>query len=133
MFVIYVVENLMTVVAAVALDPVLGVPGLALAWVGPYLLASLYAVVRLRPKVGSLGGWLTVRSLIRILVASLVAGAVAVGVGYPLNGYDSDPMLIVRLVLQTGAAGVVYVGMARFLGIRELSPLTSRLAGLLRR
>jgi putative peptidoglycan lipid II flippase len=133
MFVIYVLENVLTVVAAVVLDPLLGVPGLALAWVGPYMLASVYAVVRLRPRVGSLGGWLTVRALIRIVLASAVTGLVAVVVGLPLNRYGSDPMLIVRLVLQTGAAGAAYVGMARFLGIRELRPLTSRLGSLLRR
>lgn len=133
MFVIYVMENILTVIAAVALDPILGVPGLALAWVGPYLIASLYAVARLRGRVGPLGGWLTVRALIRICVASAVTVAAAIAVGLPLRHLDSDPMLVLRLILQSGVAGVVYVGLARFLGIRELRPLTARLAALRRR
>ena len=51
MFWIYVLENALTVIAALVLDPVLGVPGLALAWVGPYTVAALW------PPMTCAGGW----------------------------------------------------------------------------
>jgi putative peptidoglycan lipid II flippase len=133
MFVIYVMENVLTVVVALILDPFLGVPGLALAWVGPYTLASIYAVVKLRGRVGPLGGWLTIRALLRICVAAALTGAAAVAVGLPLRHLDSDPFLVLRLVVQVGVAAVVYVAAAWFLGIRELRPVTARLTALLRR
>ncbi len=132
MFRIYVLENLMTVVAAPILSPILGVPGLALAWVGPYTVATIYAVTRLRRRVGTLGGWLTVRALLRILVASVITAVVAVVVGLPFRSAHSDLLLLARLILQVGAAGLVYVYVGRFLGIRELRPilgLASRLTG----
>ena len=58
MFRIYLLENGLTVVAALALSPLLGVPGLALAWVAPYTVASVYAVVRAPKRRGreTLGG-----------------------------------------------------------------------------
>jgi putative peptidoglycan lipid II flippase len=123
MFRIYVLENALTVVAALILSPLLGVPGLALAWVGPYTIASLWAVARLRGRVGSLGGWITIRALIRIAVASAVTAGVVVALGLPFSGHDRDPLLVLRIVLQVGAGAVVYVSVGRALGIRELRPL----------
>jgi putative peptidoglycan lipid II flippase len=130
MFRIYVLENALTVVAALVLSPLLGVPGLALAWVGPYTVASIYAVVRLRSRVGNLGGWLTVRALFRVVLASGLAVAVAVAVGLPFRSATSDPVLLARLVVQVGAATVVYIYLARLLQIRELRPLLARAARL---
>ena len=77
MFWIYLFENGLTLVLALVLDPILGVPGLALAWVGPYTLAALVAAYDLRHRVGSLGGSFTVRALARILVAGAVAAGAA--------------------------------------------------------
>jgi putative peptidoglycan lipid II flippase len=127
MFRIYVIENALTVVAALALAPALGVPGLALAWVGPYTLASLYAVVLLRRRVGPLGGIMTVKALVRMVVASAITGAVAVGVGLPFAHHGSDVWLVVRLVVQVGAATAAYVAIGRLLQIRELRPLMQML------
>ena len=81
MFWIYALENGLTVVAALVLDPILGVPGLALAWVGPYTIAALIAAYDLRRRVGSLGGTYTVRALARILLASGVTAGVVAAVG----------------------------------------------------
>jgi putative peptidoglycan lipid II flippase len=133
MFRIYVVENAMTIVAALVLSPFLGVPGLALAWVGPYTLASIYAVIRLRGPVGSLGGWLTIRALFRILLASAVAGAVAVAAGLLFPTNQGDPLLLARLVVQVGLGTVVYVYLARALQIRELRPVLAAAGRLIRR
>jgi putative peptidoglycan lipid II flippase len=133
MFRIYLVENALTVVAALVLSPFLGVPGLALAWVAPYTVASLYAVVKLSRRVGNLGGWLTIRALFRIVLASAVTGAVAVAVGLPFRSAQGDAMLLLRLIVQVGAATVVYVYLARMLRIRELRPVVAMAARLIGR
>ena len=126
MFRIYVVENALTLITAPLLSSSLGVPGLALAWVGPYTIASVYAVVLLKRRVGTLGGWLTIRALFRILLASLVSALVAVAVGIPFPSGAGDAVLLLRLVVQAVAAGGVYVYLARLLHVRELRPLLAR-------
>ncbi|MGH9114828.1 MAG: murein biosynthesis integral membrane protein MurJ, partial [Acidimicrobiales bacterium] len=130
MFWIYALENALTIVAAVALEPVLGVPGLALAWVGPYSVASIVAAVDLRRRVGPLGGASTVRALVRIGTAGAVTVGVVVAVGLPFPGNAGDPVLVGRLVVQLGIGAGVYLALARVLSIRELRPaflLTRRL------
>jgi putative peptidoglycan lipid II flippase len=129
MFWIYVAENAMTVVLAVALEPLIGVPGLALAWVAPYSIASLIAAVDLRSRIGNLGGVHTVRALNRILVAGGIAAGLAVLVGLPFRSHHGDAALVARLIIQLGAAAVSYVMLARALGIKELN----RVIGLIRR
>ncbi len=123
MFWIYLLENALTVVAALALDPLFGVPGLVAAWVGPYTIAAIIATYDLRRRVGSLGGVYTVRALARILVASgiTVGAAVAVGQLFPAHGRDA--VLIGRLVAQVGVGTAVYLGLAHLLGIKELQPV----------
>jgi putative peptidoglycan lipid II flippase len=120
MFWVYAFENALTVVAALALEPLLGVPGLALAWIGPYTIASLVAAYDLRRRVGSLGGTYTVRAIARILVAGGVTGAVVAGIGllFPTGG--GDAALIGRLIVQLGVGTAVYLALARALGITEL-------------
>jgi putative peptidoglycan lipid II flippase len=132
MFWIYVMENALTVVAALALDPILGVPGLALAWIAPYTLASFVAVYDLRRRVGSLGGMHTVRALLRIVTAGSVAAGAVVGVGLLFPKRAGDALLVARLVVQIGLGAAVYLGLARVLGIKELRPvirMVRRLAG----
>ena len=132
MFRVYVVENLLTVIAAPVFVALIGVPGLAIAWVGPYTVASVYAVILLRRKVGNLGGWLTIRALFRIIFASAVSGAVAVALGLAFPSAHGDPLILVRLVVQAGGAIAVYVYLARVLHIRELRPVlavASRVTG----
>jgi putative peptidoglycan lipid II flippase len=127
MFWIYALENGLTVIAAVVLDHILGVPGLALAWVAPYTVASLVAAYDLRKRVGTLGGMHTVRAVVRILVASGVTAAAVVGVGLAFPRSDTDVVLIGRVLAQVGVGTIVYVWLGRALGIKELRPL-ARLA-----
>ncbi len=132
MFWIYALENGLTVVAAPVLSAFLGVPGLALAWVAPYTIASVYAVVKLRGRIGSLGGWLTVRALMRIVFASAVTVAVVVALGIPFPSDRGYVMLIGRLVVQVAAGAAVYVWVAHILRVRELRPvmaMAGRLTG----
>ena len=110
MFWIYLMENGLTVVAALALNPILGVPGLVVAWVGPTPSGRRW------PPTTCAAGWArsaaryTVRALARILIASGITGAAAFGVGRLFPSGAGDPVLIARLVAQVG------VGAARLSG-----------------
>ncbi len=124
MFWIYAFENALTLIAALVLDPILGVPGLVLAWVGPYSIAALIAAYDLRHRVGSLGGTYTVRAIARILIASGITVAVVVGVGRLFPSGAGDAVLIARLIAQAGVGAIVYLAIARSIGIKELRPIT---------
>ncbi len=126
MFWIYLMENGLTVVAAILLNPILGVPGLVLAWVGPYTIASAVAAYDLRHRVGSLGGSYTIRALARILIASGLAVAAAYGVGRLFPVGTSDGLLIGRLAAQVAAGALVYLAAAWAIGITELRPVTRK-------
>jgi putative peptidoglycan lipid II flippase len=123
MFWIYALENGLTLIAALILEPLLGVPGLALAWVGPYTIASIVAAWDLRKRVGPLGGATTVRALVRVTIASALTVLVVVLVGLPFRGRGGDPILVARLVVQIGVGGFVYLGLARVMRIPELRPV----------
>lgn len=133
MFRVYVVENLLTVIAAPIFVAFFGIPGLAIAWVGPYTAASIYAVVLLRRRVGNLGGWLTLRALFRIVFASSISGAVAAALGLVFPSGRGDAVVFLRLIVQAGGATAVYVYLARLLGIRELRPVLAVASRLTRR
>ncbi len=98
-------------------------PGLALAWVGPYTIASIVAAWDLRKRVGPLGGATTVRALVRVTIASALTVLVVVLVGLPFRGRGGDPILVARLVVQIGVGGFVYLGLARVMRIPELRPV----------
>ena len=124
MFWIYALENAMTVVAALILEPFLGVPGLALAWVGPYTIVSFVAAADLRRRVGPLGGSATARLLVRVVIASAITGLVVVLIGLAFPSSAGDGVLIVRLLAQAGAGVVVYLLLAHVMRIRELQAVT---------
>jgi len=130
-FWLYVAENALTLVTAVALWPSMGVRGLAVAFVAPYTVVAVVAASLLRRRIGSLGGSLTVRALVRIAVAgSAMVGALAI-VGRLLPGGPSAVALVARLTVEVIVGAVVYLGAARVLGIEELRPVLA-LAGRLR-
>jgi putative peptidoglycan lipid II flippase len=120
MFWIYAIENAITVVAALALEPAIGVQGLALAWVGPYTIASLIAVADLRRRLGRGFGKRTGVALLRIGVASGVAAGVTIAVGLLFPSPAPDPAVVARLVVQVVAGALAYLAMAWLLGIKEL-------------
>lgn len=131
MFFVYVAENGLTVALAFPLDHYLGVPGLALAWAGPYSLACLVVVAYLRRHVGHLGGVFTGRTLARVVLATAVM-AVAVGaVGRVLPHGGGDAVLAGRLAAEVATGAALFVAMVRVLGIREvevvLAPVLRRL------
>lgn len=128
MFWLYAIENALTVIAALVLEPFLGVPGLALGWVAPYTIVSFVAWVDLRRRVGRLGGPHTTRAIVRIVLAGGLAGGVAAVIGIPFPSDATDPVLVVRLVAQVGCAGIAYLALTRVFGIKELRPLVRMLS-----
>jgi putative peptidoglycan lipid II flippase len=123
MFRIYALENAVTVVLALILEPLLGVPGLALAWVAPYTFACFIAARALRRRGVSIGGRATLRSVARVVVAAGVTGAVVFAIGTAFPAHGGDLAIAVRLLLQAVAGTAIYVFLARVLNIRELDPV----------
>ncbi|MGH8922728.1 MAG: murein biosynthesis integral membrane protein MurJ, partial [Actinomycetes bacterium] len=132
MFWMYALENALSLVAAVILYPLLGVKGLAIAWVGPYTIAAVAAAIRLGRRTGTLGGALTIRALWRIALAGAVMVVALVAVGRVLPHGGSDARLVLRLLGQLVVGTAAYLGAARLLGIEEIQPVL-RLARRLRR
>lgn len=118
MFWLYVLENGLTIMLALAFYPTLGVGGLALGWVSAYSLGAVAAYVHLRRRTGGLEGRDTARSCVLIGVASAVmAGAVTaiLRAGHPTAGFMGP-----RVALAVGAGALVYVTVGRLLGMAEL-------------
>jgi putative peptidoglycan lipid II flippase len=129
MFWLYVGENALTVVAALALYPSFGVRGLAAAWIGPYTLTLPFAWSRLRKSapIVSSPSWL--------VYVAVSAGFMAAGVAALLQVVPTERSIALsalRLVLVTGAGAALFGLAAWFLGIRELKLLSSRYRALLR-
>jgi putative peptidoglycan lipid II flippase len=129
MFWIYLGENALTVVAALALYPAFGVRGLAAAWIGPYTLTLPFAWHRLRKSapIVSSPSWLA--------YVAVSAGFMAAGVAALLQVLPTDRSVVVsalRLVFVTGVGAALFGLAARFLGISELKLLTDRYRALLR-
>jgi putative peptidoglycan lipid II flippase len=118
MFWLYVLENGLTIVLALALYPSVGVGGLALGWVSAYSAAAVVAYAHLRLRTGGLEGRETARSCGVIGVASAVmAGAVTaiLRVGSRSSGFMAP-----RVVLAVAAGALIYVAVGRLLGLAEL-------------
>jgi putative peptidoglycan lipid II flippase len=129
MFWLYLGENALTVLAALALYPSFGVRGLAAAWIGPYTLTLPFAWRRLRKSapIVSSPSWL-------VYVAAS-AGFMAAGVAALLQVVPTERSIVLsalRLVFVTAAGAGLFSLAAWFLGISELKLLTSRYRALLR-
>jgi putative peptidoglycan lipid II flippase len=123
MFRVYLLENALSVALSFVLYPSLGVRGLCLAWVAPYTLCSFVAAAQVQHRAGSLGGALTVRALVRVVLATAIMGAVIVTAGRALPSGVSDVDLVTRLVVEVAVGTAAYLGAARLFGIDELDPL----------
>jgi putative peptidoglycan lipid II flippase len=117
MFVLYLGENGVNIVLALALYPALGVHGLGLAYAAAYTIGSAMALARLRRETGAvdLGG--VVRTWVRIAVASAAMAAVVLAVAAVVG-----PALL-RVGVAVPAGVTVYLVVARRLGVQELSGL----------
>lgn len=115
-------ENALNIVAALALYPVLGIPGLALAFAGAYLIAAVGALALMSRRLGGLRGRQIGSTFGRTLaVAAVVAGAtwvVADRLGY------ATTTEAVATTIVAGALGLVLtVGGLRVLRVHELHEL----------
>ena len=117
-FWLYLVENGINVVLALALVHPLGVRGLALALTVAYTGAALCGVAVLRRWLGPLGGPRTWAPLRRVIGATAVMGAVVLLV-VNLSGAQHGVMLFLRVAGALAAGAVVYGTIALVLGGRR--------------
>jgi putative peptidoglycan lipid II flippase len=129
MFWLYIGENALTVLAALALYPSFGVRGLAAAWIGPYTLTLPFAWRRLRKSAP------IVTSPSWLVYVAVSAGFMAAGVAALLQVVPTERSIVLsalRLVLVIGAGAALFSLAAWFLGISELKLLSGRYRALLR-
>jgi putative peptidoglycan lipid II flippase len=124
MFLLYVVENAINIVLAVALHPALGVEGLALSFGLAYTIASVVAWRRLARSIGGLPSALVRRSFTRIAVASAAMTIVVALISAAIGG-SSNVHLVARVGASVIAGVSVYLLVARALHVRELNALFS--------
>jgi putative peptidoglycan lipid II flippase len=114
-------ENGLNLALAVALLPLLGVPGLALAYGFAYLVAGAVALLALRRRVGSLDMTRIVRSFTRIGLACIVM-AIAVAVATRL--VSPDDLVQTAAGVLTGA--IVFGAGVLLFRVEEVDVLRSR-------
>lgn len=126
-FYLYLAENAINIVLALALHPLLGATGLGLAYGAAYLAATLIALAVLRRRIDGVDGFLLGRTTVRTLAASvlmaLACAAVAGAVG-ALGGSIGGSGSVGALARVAGGVVVgvgVYLGLARAMRIRELA------------
>jgi putative peptidoglycan lipid II flippase len=116
-FRLYLVENGLNIVVALALVGPLGVRGLALSLSIAYTAAALLALAVVRNRVGGLGGPDLTTPLKRVLGASGVM-ALATVLALSVSGATSGFALLARVVLAVVVGVVAYVATAGLLGAR---------------
>lgn len=118
-FVINLGENALNVAFALALEPALGIQGLALGYALAYTVAAVGALVVLSRRVGGLGLSQVIPSAGRVaLAAGALAGAVLV-VGGSV-GTDTGSGAVTRTAVGVAAGAVVYLVVLAVLRAPEL-------------
>jgi putative peptidoglycan lipid II flippase len=117
-FYLYLVENVINIVAGVALVGPLGVRGLALSVSIAYTAAAILAVQVIGHRIGGLGGS-TLTDPLRRVVGATVVMAVLTVLAVSVSSADRGVALLGRVVLALVTATVAYFGTAAFLGARE--------------
>jgi putative peptidoglycan lipid II flippase len=129
MFWLYVAENALTIVAALALYPLVGAPGLVVAWIGSYSVSVPFAWHRLRQAVPIVvpAAW-----LVRVSGATLVmAGVVGVLLGL-VPAPSTLALSAGRVVIIAAAGAATFIVSARGLGVSEFNGLIARYRSLVR-
>jgi putative peptidoglycan lipid II flippase len=125
-FFLNVVENALNIVLALALEPWLGVKGLALALAIAYSASALLAFVVLRGRVGLLGGRRLAIAVGKIGVASAAMAAAVVLVAFRV-GSDEGVGALVRTGAGVAVGLVVFLVTVVALRTEEVTALRSRL------
>jgi peptidoglycan biosynthesis protein MviN/MurJ (putative lipid II flippase) len=126
-FWLYLVENGINVVLAIALVHSLGVRGLAISLSVAYSAAAVLGLLVLRSWLGRLGAPGSWQPLRGVVIATVVMGG-AVAVVSNLSGSSSGIGLLFRVVASVLAGAVVFAGTAVVLASRG-HPARPRSAG----
>jgi len=118
-FWLYLLENGINVVLAIALVHPLGVRGLALSLSIAYTVGAGAALVVLRGWLGRLGDHRTWAPLRRSAAATVVMGVVVLVVSN-LSGADHGPALLARVLGSIAVGALVFVGVSVLLAQREV-------------
>jgi putative peptidoglycan lipid II flippase len=124
-FWLYLVENGLNIVLAVALVGPLGVRGLALALALAYSAAAVVGIAVLRRWLGPLAPWRTWAPLGPVAVCT-AAMAVVVLVVSNLSGSTSLPLLVLRVLGASAAGGAAFAGAAVLLARRAARAARAR-------
>lgn len=125
-FFLNVVENTINIVLAIALEPWLGVKGLALALALAYTVSALIAFVTLRRRVGLLGGRRLGLAVGKVGLASAAMAAAVVVVANRVGANDGSGA-IVRTAAGVAVGLAVFVVTVVALRTDEVEALRSRL------
>jgi putative peptidoglycan lipid II flippase len=121
-------ENGINVVLAFILEPIWGVPGLALSYAIAYNAAGIFAFLALRRRVGRLDGRRTARTVARVLVAcALMATAVAAVIRVV------GDTALVQTTAGVLVGGVVFVVAVLALRVEEVDAVRARVLAVVRR
>ncbi|MGH9076012.1 MAG: murein biosynthesis integral membrane protein MurJ, partial [Acidimicrobiales bacterium] len=120
MFWRYCAENALTLVAAAALYPALGVRGLALGWIGAYSVVAVTAFAQVARRTGGLQGEALRATAWRVAVASAAMVAALEGLGAVLPGSAGVAVTVVKVCLLAVVGTAVYVLVALWLGVAEV-------------
>ncbi|MBV8296523.1 MAG: polysaccharide biosynthesis C-terminal domain-containing protein, partial [Acidimicrobiia bacterium] len=125
-FLINVGENVLLIVLDLILYPQMGVSGLALGFTLSYVAAAAAAAWDLRRRTGGVADRVTVRTVVRIAVATAVmSGVVAVA---SIGIADTRGLELAARVLASVTAGVVsFFVIARRLRVEEVTVVTRQL------
>jgi putative peptidoglycan lipid II flippase len=128
------------IVAAVWLvnstTPAQTAPALVLAWLASYVVGSAISYTLLRRRLGGLETPALVRFLVRMVIACAGAALAAWAVEQALAGLGEEPGILLSLLrggLAGLAAGLVLLGAARLMRIREVTALVDSVARRVRR
>ena len=117
-FWLYLIENLLTIVVAVALVKPLGLAGLALAVAIAYSISAILGLTLLHNWFGKLGNPGCYAPLARVVISSVVMGLVVVVVSN-LSSSQSFIALFSRVIGSVVVGGVAYLGCISFLAKRS--------------
>lgn len=120
-FFLYLWENLLNVVTALILYPLMGVNGLALSQSLSYAIAAVIGVVLLRSRAQGLEGKTLLASLTKISIATTLMAFVVVAATTAI-----DFGVMIEVIAGVVAGAITYVACARVLKVSELQLLVRR-------
>ena len=125
-FFLNVFENGLNIALALLLEPLMGVPGLSLAYGLAYTVAAVVAMGVLRRRIGLLDARRLLRAILKIGAACIAMALAVWAVAYQV-GSDEGFGAIVRTGVGVLVGAVVFLGMILLLRAEEVGALRARL------